>query len=328
MASFFSSFKESVHSALDQYIKPTSKIFQFEDKQLYCKELLGQGGFSHVYLAEDTDHQLYAVKEMQCKMKEQFIIAKQEIYALRLFVHDHIVPLEHAAITDDAKGGKLVWLAMPYYERGTLQDLLEAYHMNDQHFKERQILRLILDISRALETMHNYHPPDQNQPVPWAHNDIKPGNIVIADNGKPLLMDFGSAAPAILSISSKQEATQRQDRAEEHSSMPYRSPELMHVQETSTLDAKVDVWSLGCTMFAMAYGASPFEYMLDRQGGGSLSLAVLNGKFLFPPMPSYSDSFKELVSWMITVNAAQRPTSSEVRMRLESMLHKTNQVET
>ncbi|KAI8071396.1 NAK/MPSK protein kinase [Gongronella butleri] len=328
MSSFFSTLKSTVNAAIDQYAPTARKTFQFQDTQLRCKELLGQGGFSQVYLAEDTQHELYAVKEMPCRMSEQLAQAQREVAVQSLFQHKHIVPVKYSAVVDDVtSGGKNVLIALPFYERGTLQDLLEAYHTNSQSFKERQIYRLFLDISRALETMHTYNGPGlprtkEGQGVPWAHNDIKPGNIVIADNGKPLLMDFGSAAPAIMTFTNKQQAKQCQERAEQHSSMPYRSPELMSVEETATLDAKVDVWSLGCTVFAMAYGASPFEYTIEKQGGGSLSLAILNGKVSFPAKPSYSDQLKDLISWMLTVNAQQRPNISQVIDRLEALLVK------
>lgn len=142
---------------------------------------------------------------------------------------------------------------------------------------------------------------------------------MISNTGKPLLMDFGSAYPAKVTITTKQQAGKQQEIAEEHSSMPYRSPELTQVKVGSILDGKVDVWSLGCTLFAMAFGESPFEYHINKQGGGSLALAILNGQFSFPSATTtsaritYSDGLKELVSWMLTVDPTERPSIQQVR---------------
>lgn len=116
----------------------------------------------------------------------------------------------------------------------------------------------------------------------YAHRDIKPGNIMISDDGlTPILMDFGSLAPSPLSITSRAMALQIQDQAAEHSTMPYRAPELFDVKTDTVVDTKVDIWSLGCTLYACLVGKSPFEAR-SEETGGSLSLCVLGGDWRFP----------------------------------------------
>mgnify|MGYP002717752899 CR=1 FL=1 len=105
--------------------------------------------------------------------------------------------------------------------------------------------------------------------IPYAHRDIKPAcvpttrstskrlihrNIMIADDGSPVLMDFGSttkwASPRYLNtdgraridIQTRQQALLEQDIASEHCSMPYRAPELFDVKTGKMLDEKVDIW--------------------------------------------------------------------------------------
>lgn len=97
--------------------------------------------------------------------------------------------------------------------------------------------------------------------------------------------------------------------------MPYRAPELFDVKTETTLDEKVDIWSLGCTLFAMAYGQSPFEVNLN-ENGGSVALAVLNAQFKFPNDPEYSQEFKDLISWMLTADPSTRPDIHEVITKL------------
>jgi serine/threonine kinase 16 len=141
-----------------------------------------------------------------------------------------------------------------------------------------------------------------------AHRDIKPGNVLIADDGKtPILMDFGSVARARVNITSRQQAIAQQDLAAQQCSMPYRAPELFDVKTDTVLDEKVDIWSLGCTLYAMAYGQSPFEAM---------ALAVLNGQFKFPTDSElerlYGQGLRDFISWMLTINPSERPDIHQV----------------
>lgn len=105
---------------------------------------------------------------------------------------------------------------------------------------------------------------------------------MIADDGKtPILMDLGSIAPSPIAITSRSLAIAVQDTAAEHSTMPYRAPELFDVKTGSIIDTKVDIWSLGCTLYACLVGKSPFEAR-SEETGGSLSMCVLGGDWRFP----------------------------------------------
>ena len=105
---------------------------------------------------------------------------------------------------------------------------------------------------------------------------------MIADDGKtPILMDLGSLATSPIAITSRSLALQVQDTAAEHSTMPYRAPELFDVKTGSIIDTKVDIWSLGCTLYACLVGKSPFEAR-SEETGGSLSICVLGGDWRFP----------------------------------------------
>src|SRR4051794_41825026 len=91
---------------------------------------------------------------------------------------------------------------------------------------------------------------------------------MIDDDGEqPILMDLGSLAPSPTPITSRSLALAVQDTAAEHSTMPYRAPELFDVKTGSVIDTKVDIWSLGCTMYACLVGKSPFEARSDETGG-------------------------------------------------------------
>src|SRR5579862_5576808 len=128
---------------------------------------------------------------------------------------------------------------------------------------------------------------------------------MIADDGiTPVLMDFGSLTRARQPITSRSAAILAQDTAAEQSTMPYRAPELFDVKTGSTLTEKVDVWSLGCTLFALLYGYSPFEPPTESSlVGDSIALAVTQGQFKFPPGTNYLDwGAKEVVRRCLVVD--------------------------
>jgi serine/threonine kinase 16 len=147
---------------------------------------------------------------------------------------------------------------------------------------------------------------------------------MIADDGnEPILMDLGSIAPSPTPITSRSLALAVQDTAAEHSTMPYRAPELFDVKTGSIIDTKVDIWSLGCTLYACLVGKSPFE-MRSEETGGSLSLCVLGGDWRFPDESAQgtkakpaaeggiSESIKEIVRRCLRVEPAERPDVDEL----------------
>src|SRR5271169_4899345 len=157
---------------------------------------------------------------------------------------------------------------------------------------------------------------------------------MIADDGlTPVLMDFGSLVRARKLISSRQQALELQDTAAEHSTMPYRAPELFDVKTESTITEKVDVWSLGCTLFALLYGYSPFEPPTESSlVGDSIALAVTQGQFKFPSGEDsggggggggggYLDwGAKEVVRKCLVVDPEARPSIREVRVLVEGII--------
>jgi serine/threonine kinase 16 len=150
---------------------------------------------------------------------------------------------------------------------------------------------------------------------------------MIADDGvTPVLMDFGSLVRARNHITTRQQALELQDQAAEHSTMPYRAPELFDVKTGSTITEKCDIWSLGCTLFALLYGYSPFEPPTESAlVGDSIALAVTQGQFKFPVATAGGDGYseegvKEVVRRCLVVDPEARPSVREIRMFVEEVI--------
>ncbi|XP_043716707.1 serine/threonine-protein kinase 16-like [Telopea speciosissima] len=168
--------------------------------------------------------------------------------------------------------------------------------------------------------MHSFNPP-------YAHNDVKPGNVHIANRKgqSPLaiLMDFGSARPARKQIRSRSEALQLQEWAAEHCSAPFRAPEFWDCPSHSDIDERTDVWSLGCTLYAIMYGVSPFEYAID-ESEGSLQLAIVNAEIKWPtaPTPSYPELLRKFVTWMLQPQPTVRPRIDDIIIHVDKLISK------
>ncbi|KAL4752614.1 hypothetical protein BDW72DRAFT_202120 [Aspergillus terricola var. indicus] len=390
---------------------PSSPQLKINNRSFKLLRLLGEGGFSYVYLVQDkSTSELFALKKIRCPFGQESVSqALKEVEAYSLFtsekniIHsiDHCVSKESGSkFRNDGgeAGSKTVYILLPYYQRGNLQDAINANLVNQTRFPEKRLMVLMLGVAQALRAMHQYRvksgsgptrkakavrkegaeadaemrkgkgkrrgsqpvgeEDSENEPLmddevtqsqegfedgnlrPYAHRDIKPGNIMIDDDGQsPILMDLGSLAPSPIAITSRSLALAVQDTAAEHSTMPYRAPELFDVKTGSIIDTKVDIWSLGCTLYACLVGKSPFEAR-SEETGGSLSMCVLGGDWRFPDensgatkgkgkageqpkqdsATSISAPVKDVVRRCLQVEPADRPDIDELIQLLKEVI--------
>ncbi|KAL0065228.1 Serine/threonine-protein kinase env7 [Marasmius tenuissimus] len=101
--------------------------------------------------------------------------------------------------------------------------------------------------------------------------------------------------------------------------MAYRAPELFDVKTGISLDEKVDIWSLGCTLFALAYSHSPFENTQTTEQGDSIAIAVLNAQCKHPSS-AYTQELKELIDSMLKIDPQERPDMQEVIQMTDRVL--------
>jgi serine/threonine kinase 16 len=115
--------------------------------------------------------------------------------------------------------------------------------------------------------------------------------------------------------------------------MPYRAPELFEVKTGTNIDTKVDIWSLGCTLYACLVGKSPFEMRSDETGG-SLSICVQSGDWRFPDEEGgvkgserkkgedagISESVRAIVRACLQVEPSDRPDIGQLTEMVEQAL--------
>ncbi|EPS69990.1 hypothetical protein M569_04770 [Genlisea aurea] len=305
---------------------------------------LGEGGFAYVFLVKETPADpsdpaagisrkikdsahvsgdgTYAMKKILIQNSEQLEMVREEIRVSSLFSHPNLLPLlDHAIIavkaSQDQSWKHEAYLLFPVHLDGTLLDNSKAMKAKKEFFSTSDVLQIFRQLCAGLEHMHNFEPP-------YAHNDIKPGNVLVTyRKGRPplaTLMDFGSARPARRQIRSRSEALQLQEWASEHCSAPFRSPELWDCPSHADIDERTDVWSLGCTLFALMYGDSPFEYALG-ESGGSLQLAIVNAQVKWPNGP-FPEALRQFVTWMLQPQTAIRPRIGDILIHVDKLISK------
>ncbi|KAG0633330.1 kinase-like domain-containing protein [Tuber brumale] len=379
MAQYFLDLVYSLTTCMSCF--PSSPNLTINHRSFKILRLLGEGGFSYVYLVQDNAGALYALKKIRCPFGQESVQrAMKEVEAYKLFNHENVIKSIDYTITsdrsasttlgrsDDGDDGsqKTVYILLPYFRRGNLQDAINANLINHTIFPEGELMRLFLGVCRGLQALHEHRlkrpgevragagatagggsdetteplmTPDvlstqeggqEGEIRAYAHRDIKPGNVMIDDDGlRPILMDFGSMTPAPTPITSRTLALSVQDNAAEHSTMPYRAPELFDVKTGSVIDEKVDIWSLGCTLYCALYGHSPFE-LATEESGGSLALAVCSGSYTFPEegrlggrkpgQRPVSEGVKEIVRMCLKVEPADRPNIRELIREVERVI--------
>ena len=246
--------------------------------QYQLKAKLGEGSFSEVWLAENKLAGFDVAVKIYSRMDENGINEFREEFKIAYKLHHpNLLHLNHF---DVYKG--CPFLVMPYCANGSCANLIGK--MN-----ERQVWHFIRDVSKGLMFLHSLHPQ-------IIHQDIKPGNILIDDDNKFIISDFG--------ISQKMEHTLRKSTGVSFSSgtMAYMGPERF--SEKANVVATSDIWSLGMSVIELITG----EVLWGGMGG----CAQLNGAFV----PSFNEicsiELQELIKKCLASDTWLRPSAQQV----------------
>ncbi|NND92582.1 MAG: serine/threonine protein kinase [Granulosicoccus sp.] len=262
------------------------------------ERILGHGGFGVIYLATDTNlqHQV-AIKEYRLLVPagrvdtasvteerrqrasegmQRFIVEARNLVR---FNHPNIVRVMSVFELNDS-----AYMVMEF-EAG--QDLRE-YLRIPKHTSELALKNLFVPISEGLAEVHKHG---------YVHRDIKPANILVRTDETPVLLDFGSARPAMpvdsntltALVSAGYSALEQYTGGSEREQGPW-----------------TDIYSLGAVLYFAISGADP----VDSAKRGT---ALLNGG-KDPLVPAriigqerYSSGFLQAIDWALAVRIADRP---------------------
>ena len=204
-----------------------------EIKGLRILKKIGEGGIASVYLAQrEGDKQALVLKVFdharRNENEEQLLRFFQECEMLGRLKHPGIVRIVERGSTDN-----WVYVAMEYFPAGSLRDRMKG------PMTWPEALGLVSPLLDALEAVHA---------AGIIHRDLKPGNVMLRADGSPVLIDFGAAKSLV-------ESTNLTRKGTILGTPHYMSPEH---SEGTTLDARSDLYALGCMLYEMLTGVVPY----------------------------------------------------------------------
>ncbi|XP_022908829.1 serine/threonine-protein kinase 16 [Onthophagus taurus] len=301
----------------------TRETININGTKYTVKEHLGEGGFSTIDLVQNVHtKKLYALKKITCHSIEDQKIALQEIDYYKKLKHPNLIELIDSTFKGSAdivvNVTSVVYMVLPYLKKGSLHDYLGLKSLSKDHVNVKEVLRIFNQICEGVKFIH------EAKPEPLAHRDIKTANICFTESFSPVLMDFGSMAPARVQVCGSTDAQRLQDIAAERCSMPYRAPELFNVESYCVIDERTDIWSLGCLLYALCFFKSPFDIVYER--GDSVALAVLSGNIPFPEDSPYSQDVIDLIRYILRINPSERPFIYTVMEKTQFLRNKLDHV--
>lgn len=246
-------------------------------------EAIGSGGMGRVWRAHDEVlHRTVAIKELTAALyvseSDQAILlarTRGEARAAARINHSAVVTV-HDVLEHDGRP----WIVMELVEGRSLADAVK----DEERVDPREAARIGLWVLRALRAAHT---------AGVLHRDVKPGNVLLADDGRVLLTDFG-----IAQIEGDSTITRT---GEVVGSVDYLAPERVRGHDPGPSS---DLWALGATLYTAVEGRSPFR----RTSPLTTMQAVVEEE---ATEPRYAGALAPVISALLRKDPAERPDATE-----------------
>jgi serine/threonine protein kinase/beta-lactam-binding protein with PASTA domain len=256
------------------------------DNRYAVRSKLARGGMSTVYLA--TDQRLE--RDVALKVLHPHLAADdnflgrlgREAKAAAQLSHPHVV-----GVLDQGNDGPTAYLVMEYIKGHTLRDLINEKGA----LPPRLALALIDPVVEGLGAAHA---------AGFIHRDVKPENVLISDDGRIKIGDFGLARAVTTATSTGALI----------GTVAYLSPELVLGRPA---DARSDIYSLGIMLYEMLTGQQPFDGEVPIQ----VAYQHVHGT-VGPPsalVPGLAAEVDELVQWCTASDPENRPVDGNALLQ-------------
>ncbi|MBT3336672.1 MAG: serine/threonine protein kinase [Anaerolineae bacterium] len=202
------------------------------------EDLLGAGGMSSVFRANDPNlRRAVAIKLIHPHLSSdpQFVSRfEEEAVSVAQLRHPNIIQVH-----DFSHDGDTYYMVLEFVPGETLEERMKRVSTSGRQFSTKEAVEIIASICDALEYAHKRG---------MFHRDIKPANIMLNLQGQSILMDFGIAKI----VGGKQHTA----TGAVVGTALYMAPEIIRGEMA---DHRVDIYSLGITLFEILTGKRPFE---------------------------------------------------------------------
>jgi hypothetical protein len=246
-------------------------------------ECIGSGSSCEVYAGVAGEHIPVAVKQfgMQKTPEDFYKVVHLEVDILKAMQHPNIVRYFGMRYSRRRREGYLI---LELVSGGNLTTMLQKHSPDGMSFE--RLIPLLRGIVRGLGYLHAHN---------IIHRDIKPQNILIADDLVPRITDFGLSTKIIDS----------QLMRKTFVGTPwYCAPEVIRSQPYTN---KCDIWSLGCVIFELVTGKCPF-YGMDAVAA---MFRIGCGNMVAPPQQCHA-ALTELMTQCWTMDFTQRPSCVDI----------------
>lgn len=205
---------------------------------------LGEGGMGEVWAARDASspkNRIVALKTTKQHGAEAARVLYDEARIASLIEHPNVCRVHHLG-----KSGDVQYLVMDYCDGGSLHDLLEA--LPDRKLSYAMSCRILSGAAAGLHAAHVLE-DERGTPLGVVHRDVSPQNILISTKGLVTVTDFGVAK----ALGQAHKAT---ETGEMKGKLSYMAPEQVTSKD---IDARADVFALGCVLYQVSVGRRPFH---------------------------------------------------------------------
>jgi serine/threonine-protein kinase len=236
---------------IDSSNAPTRPIIVADHYEIDPSQPLGTGGMSIVYEARDLkNRRMVAVRTLRAEHAqnpETRARFRKEARTMAFIQHPNVARV-YDLWEDDASA----WVAMELVPGKSLREVLAEQGTMSLY----EVEVILLQCASALEKLHS---------AGMVHLDVKPANLIQTPDGTIKLIDFG--------LAQQSDQTQELLHGLAYGSAAYLSPEQAAGEQ---VDAGSDVYSLGCVVYELLTGRTPFEDPYRTRSSGEMLQAHLN----------------------------------------------------